>query len=939
MGADFLDVSDPLFLHQLCYSLTRASSKQGVFAFLDLEEEAFFSLFFDLSLIQDSSRFRALRRARLLATALIDEKGDLDKNHLHLLTDLLEKEGFVFYANGLSDRSLIEHELTILRRLHDDKIGKLLRKFQFPLCHLFAEDLIRQTLGITQKKLNDAHIRKAVLAACLTPLRQNVGSCFATAPAILIQKEQLEIFLEDLLQLLATGKLKRTFNGVEYALPLSPSTGIGDLRKQLNISDDKAKVSLSPGLIAACEAAGLISEDLPWEKKAEKLEQLLKPYLEKKSSMTVEMFLHELLLDQHHLLKEDLQAFSLWEKAQLKNRKMSTFLPDKASSKKMELIQKMTLKETLARAAFKGVCDNALLKAWEFTLASYSEVKMEFTNWNLYTSLGLNHQESGGIGSIIYQHLEKKLDIANEKIKAYQKEYEIAFDQLRATEILLKQASSEAEIRRLQAEYRSRGYHLQSCLEMRDAYYAQGTQYSTLYSFLIQQYTEQFPIYFQEIYDAEMLDLKEDLYDDSPAGFRLVYKHGRSDPSLWTLIYDGEQYLDALVDFFTATELLIQAACEWEDLKQDVLEITSAIVHHLRAPLFLETAFERLRNQTSLTHLSQERKPWAYISGGTMTTLLKTYYRKTAEISAETKWVESESELLIFLIDVLKHAPLTVAEAFLKNPEKGMLASSPSHAFILQPGSCFFKEGWQETGFTYTWVRDHVFLPGQKFYSQMKLTSSEQLFLFDSFCRQLPLSLEHLLQNRLVIEQIPVSVDKWRKSVLDLLKETVASAQLLADGLDAFLYQSLPLVSGKEFRVLIRRLLSDKMDQKIEKALLSFSDQSNRILSAKTVRDAAKGLYLMAYPHLTLSFDLHQYIADHSRYIGLSQPTPFLFADTNWTNAYFGFVVNPGNGRLELWRLDRTASEGMPMSLWKHWLNGTDQKEWAVYHKPFEYGG
>jgi hypothetical protein len=69
----------------------------------------------------------------------------------------------------------------------------------------------------------------------------------------------------------------------------------------------------------------------------------------------------------------------------------------------------------------------------------------------------------------------------------------------------------------------------------------------------------------------------------------------------------------------------------------------------------------------------------------------------------------------------------------------------------------------------------------------------------------------------------------------------------------------------------------------------------------------------------------------------MAQPTPLLFADTNWTNNFFGFVVNPGTGRFELWRLDKTLSQGVPMTEWKHWLNGSDRKTWSIFTRPYEY--
>ncbi len=941
MGDDFRKTcTDPQYLSGLLFTLVQKQPpSKGLAHLFNLKEEALLSCFTDLSTIQDSFRFRGLRRAQIIASLLIDEKGEFNPSALAQLIDLFESEGYLIYADGLNDSLLTEHMLQTLKKLQgDEALVKKLRRFQRPLCNGWAEELVRQSLGVYQPNgMTDAHVRIAVLSALLTPLRQNVGSCFATAPAILIQREQTGNLIDDLYQLLSIGKLKRVFGGIEYAVPLSPSTGIGDLRKSLAVQDDKARVSLSPGLMAACEVAGLIPHELPWEQKAEKLKALLDMQMRGGKTITVEQFIHNSLLDAYDLNDEDLKIAERLELAQAKSSRLSYYQPPKASSQKIEICQKLVRVEKMARAAFKGFCDHALLKAWEFTLASFSEVKMEFSRWNLYSSLGLHHEEAGGIGEIIYQRLGEKIEEANKTIEKFQLEYEISFDQVRGTEALLKKASTESEIRRLQAEYQSRAYHCQACLEMRDRSYSIGSNYSNLFSFLVKQYDIKFPEYFQEIYDAEMQDIQGDQYDDSPAGFRLVYKHGRSDPSMWTLIYREDQYIDALADFFNATESEIAASCDWDGGDKEILAITSAIVSHIRTPHFLETALQRMAKAHSATG-SEEKKPWVYTSGGTMTTLLKTYYCRQGEFAEESRWVESESELLIFLIDSLKNQPMMVTDLYQKDPYRGMLAASPSHAFILYPSIRFFKEGWQEEGFTYTWVRDQVFSPSHQFYAAIRFDAEEQQFLVDEFSRQLPPLLSHQLHKRYSPTEGLVTVVKWRQTVLDQLTSQVSGyKRLLADGLDAFLYQTLPLVQGSEFKVIIRRLFADRFDQKIEAALNALPDAPSSLMTAKMVKDAAKGCMISAYQKVGLPFDIHQYIADHARFINLSAPTPFLFADTNWTNFFFGFVINPGTGRLELWRLDRTGSEGMPMSSWHHWINGQDRKLWSIYVRPFEY--
>lgn len=935
---------DPNFESNVFLQLMEGQREHFLVQLFNLPNEAHLCFLFDLSGIQESFRFKALSRARRLATALVDEKGEVRQDLLKKIITSLEQEGALFYPRGHNDEAIREHFLAILPLFKQDSFLKQLKRFQKPLCHKWAEKLVFETLGVSaQNQLTDAQIRTAVLSACLTPLRQNVGSCFATAPAIIIQREQTFLFLDDLYQLLTTGKLKRTFGGKEYAIPMSPSTGVGDLKKNLIAADLRTKPSFCPGLIAALQVLGVVVDP-------SSIEQLIQAHALGKNQLSAGDLIRQILLEKLLLTEEDIERGRALEVAQFKSAKMIIGAPDANVSRKLEQIEAFRQKEKEARAAFNGVCDNALLKCWEFTIASFSEVKMEFSRWNLYSSLGLAPEESGGIGQLVYRLLDGKIKEINKKIEEYQKQYEAAFDQVRATEILLRNASSESDARRLQAEYQSRAYHMRTCLEMRDAVYSKGSNYSNLLSFLIERYDQKFPEYFQEIYDAEMQDYSPDLYDDSPAGFRLVYKHGRTDPSLWTLIYNADEYIEALLDFFSATESQIASECEWEGGSQEILEITSAIIAHLRTKEFLETALGRMARahqmpsvQSPLQKLSQlEKKPWAYTSGGTMTTLLKTYYCRENEFTSDDKWVENESELLIFILDTLKNLPPKITDDFVKNPRKGMLMASPSHAFLLLPGQEFFRTGWQEEIFTYTWVRDAVFVPSQNFYAAMRLSAEEQSFLLSRFCEQLSPLVGHNLERAFRPHEKKMTILDWRKSVLEaLVKQTKPQKpeqqRLLADSIDSFLYHCLPIVPGKQWKALARRILSDLMGESVEQIFQLFPDAPAPLMTANEIREAAKGCYLLSQKKIALPFDLHAYVAVHARFAGVAAPSPLLFADTNWTNFYFGFVVNPGTGRLELWRLDRTLTQGVPMSQWKHWLSGADRKAWSIYTRPYEY--
>ena len=72
------------------------------------------------------------------------------------------------------------------------------------------------------------------------------------------------------------------------------------------------------------------------------------------------------------------------------------------------------------------------------------------------------------------------------------------------------------------------------------------------------------------------------------------------------------------------------------------------------------------------------------------------------------------------------------------------------------------------------------------------------------------------------------------------------------------------------------------------------------------------------------------------RHMGFAYPEPLLFADTNWAGWYFGWVVGP-SGVLELWRLNRIATRGFPMTGWKNWFTSDNTAPWIVLANSDEY--
>lgn len=752
---------------------------------------------------EDIATARNVIRCRLLANTLIEEDGNLNLPLLQQLIPLFKERLYatVRSADGVRDRRILAVlELLQADRSFQAKLKQIVKPYANPL----SEEVIRETVGLELgKPVTDAHARRAVLAAWLTTLRQAIGSCFATAPAILVQEEQPVRFLQDLDELLATGQLKRTFGGIEYTAPMSLSGG-----------------------------------NVP--------------------------------------------------------------------------------------SAFKGIAYCSLLRRWEYTFASFAESKPAFTRWNLYASLGLQSDEPGGIGEALFAVVREQFEQAKLELEAVQNQLQHQHAAVQMTEHRFRTAT-EQEARWLRMEYQTKMGEVRSLQEQQDLLAKRCQKLGNLYPTLIEKLDQLFPQYFQEVYDADLRDVGQEFYDDAPAGFRLVYKHGRSIASQWTRLMGPDDFVGALKDFFIAIEGELTHDPDFQGLERDLTAIVTAAVLRVRSPEFLSSALNRMAAAHGLAPLPDPvaqldllpKKPWVYRSGGTMTNLIGCYFGLSEPAQEVSRWMESPIELLVYLLDVLKTLPDKQAELFLKDPEKRMLVHSPTHAFSLKPGWRPFVEGWyRNNAFTYTWVRDEWVLPRKDFVDHIVLTQDKMRFLSDR------------LAEVGALFSYPfgtMSPPEFRRTIVDAIGNDAAPL------VDAFLMRMLPLSDREEA---LRRVVDilKRIDPTLKPTI---SLPESPFIGADQVRAAA--LQAVSNPTGT-SIDWQSAILKSAQELGYALPAPILFADTNWAQDAFGFTINPGTGEWELCRFDFLGAAGLPMAEWKQWLDGTRREPtWGIYPRINEY--
>ena len=981
MAFDAIDAS----LRESGVRATSANFSRKVSSFLSRREkkeaeEILFDEFWQISRFLDKVEFqeaasvRNCLKCRWLANYLVSAEGEILFHRLPHLIELLEKNLYSLSPGYSIDISRDEHILSRLKLLLQDKeVARLIKNMSRPVSNRLAEEMIRDTLDIPlNEPVTDAYVRRASIAALFTTLRQSLGSCFATAPAILIHTEQPQLFLKDLDEMMHTGRLKRIFSGVEYDVPMSFSWGNGDLKRPFilskNLKAQQVKVWYSPGLVIAMEAVGVLPKKAQPIKKVARLHRLLGEavlLIERPGAEVVscpEELIRVLLLHHHNIKQKDVDHYLTKPKGMLgvgliaqvpKSSKL-------ASAKKDPCVAFLKDFEA-AKRAFKMEADCALLKAWEFTLASFSEIKLSFTRFNLYSSLGVNYDEEGGIGQRMHSIISRKIEDANAEVKEFQEKYDDMFVYIRYLETRLRQASTESEIQWLKVEYQSRRTEVYHVEQLRNMAHDKAVKFSHLYDILWKTIDEKFFDYFQEVYDPEIHDISSGPFDDSPAGFRLVYKHGRTNPSLWTRIYTLSEFVESLVSFFTLVEQEMRSSEELASVEEELGFIITDLITHIRGTEFLESCFHRMSRAHNmplvdrpLDNLDQiPIKPWVYTSGGSMSTLVSAYFRRDDMPTENERWVESPVELLAFLLDTLKQIGVGKLAPFLDDKKKSLLMHSPTHAFLLKPGLAPFCDGWTKEIYAYSWIKHFFLEPAELFWKSIWIEEDQSKELINELYEKVPPDFRPRFSQ--VFSALPTRLQThdWCDWVGSLLSSDRGlrgpyGPIISPDDVDSLLYSHLPFTRARDVGPILIEIASSLFSQDSEMVerfhnrvdSLWGPPYEKEFISSGALRELISSFYAMAQLSTRSSKPIEGMILDEMRKRSLAAPAPAIFADTNWMKDYFAFVVSPATYDIELWSVDYLGACGRPVSYWNMWLNGSRKDpRWGVFINAHEYRG
>lgn len=871
---------------QLFVDTLRLAKPDSLVRIFDLEMEAQIASLLDISPLQDIFQFRARYLGLKLANLLIDEKGELQTASLSACIRAMGEGFFSLGPNREGDCLIYEHIFNCLQSM--PQAWPWIRKFSLPLCHKNAEEIIRETLWPELvRSIETFHVRRALLAAWLTFLRQATGSCFATAPALLIQKTP-ELFFKDLYDLLSTGQLQRVVGGQQYAVPLCISMGKGDLIRPIR---SKEHLGYAPGLIAACNALEMFSPRETPLQKAEKLQQAI-DRLEK--VQTPQQVLRALSLQVIGLTELDIADEEHLEKMQfepmLARDGVVFYREPTLRAKKVGEWKK---KLHLAELSFLSFNQCALLRVWEYTIASFCDVKTDFAKWNLYTGLGMQIEQSDGVAAFLYQYIDQKLQECNAQISQVHKQYEDAIYKLQSLEALLQRSMSDPKRFEMQGQWSIASREAQMILQERDRLKQRADALAGFFSSLLRHYDAKFQEYFQEVFDPAVSEAEEHLFEDSPAGFRLLYKHGRWDASTWTLIVNEDAYIEALRAFFSAVESEIDLP---EGLQREfATEVTTALIQWVQTPEFLSAAMDR-------AEAAGRRTPWDYVSGGTMQSLLQVYYSRALPLTEKAFLPKSEIELLSGLLSLEK--------------KKDMLMHSPTHAFVLR------LDLLPEEALRY--AEDN-----QRFAKQWRMTEEVQEAMGHLFSEKLPVPHRALFIHLFRTKHLAQTPMELRRFFIDAV-QGLSFGQDPESLVDAYLYEQTFLLSADDAKKSLRAIFERLPGLPEKKVLQAISQWDGSWIGPSQLHKLAKAIVLRLVQTPFSSIDWDQKIAEEMRQLGICYPHLLLFADTNWSGWFFGFVSNCYSGRLELWRLNRIGMQGFPMHQWRHYFSQENQIPWTV---------
>ncbi|SCA63597.1 hypothetical protein SCG7086_AX_00010, partial [Chlamydiales bacterium SCGC AG-110-P3] len=253
--------------------------------------------------------------------------------------------------------------------------------------------------------------------------------------------------------------------------------------------------------------------------------------------------------------------------------------------------------------------------------------------------------------------------------------------------------------------------------------------------------------------------------------------------------------------------------------------------------------------------------------------------------------------------------------------------------------------------YTYTWIRDQAISPTEQMIDRLHLDDAMIAKLLELLRESLPKEFHHYFNKAFYRVPRTLSCTDFRRFVIDTVDRARnlrygSRSVVSADDVDAMLYRQLPMTRGYQLTDRVEAILkgtgmfNDDELIKVMDIYDSISRQLGReeVIGAEGLREIIQAVLMIHLQSCSSERPFLQAVVEVMRRERWAMPMPITFADTNWVKDDFAFVVSPGTGKPELWRVDAYGLEGYPMSYWKHWVDGSRKdRTWGVYTRPYEY--
>lgn len=839
------------------------------------------------NLVSDSLSLAVTQLLNQTVQELLDDSGAVDVQALAALQMQLEI--------SLANTPLRQHMVSQLRHLQtDERLRAMIDTIGAPTDpNGPVARTLRATLGLAAGEVvTEAHARQAVLSALLTPLRQgSVGSCFATAMAIRMQKRMPIELVRDFQQLIENGRLNMALPGAEdIHIPMNTLAGTKVLFKKIALSRAQRDLTNDTGLRAGLRAGGVpeaqITAQVTQALQAVEQRNLQQPIPAHASALTqqplttAQEILEEVLLAQRQLTRQDFQDRQELDKlgqkiytesaalVRLERNPMTpealASLPVKEQAHK-ETVEKYAEKranlddklaalqgfdEQLADAVagFQGATENRLLRVWEYTLSSAAEKGSD-----------------------------------NSKLKEF-----------------LPILDAFAPVGELGAEFKSlASKHLR----------------------------------FE--YDASLQRQLAKDGSSSRGGFVLHFSPPNSDSTGQAVRSqsDLQMALDALI----LEAGTLRASLQRDPIQQKAIQaLALAKSNDVWAPDFAQ----KLGSATDAVYASKQSRPnrstpWLIPVGHSEEGLHALRFgHKRKEVTSSIKqmggadWmgfgavvsdVVLPEEALVFVIDTLKEKAKShpgVVASVDADPDNYLVpASVRSHVFSLMPGlgavagsaDPSFFEAWRDDVIaTEKWISSQLKAPSRVIASRPMPLEDARKLIQDSAVKLLQDDPAHALQLGITPKD-PRSQAAWLAKVEGAMSGKEPTLQNLRTAMEQAVRQALA-------------------EQSVPLSTMNFlNTTSQRHLLKQFVTDENKTVK----PVLRIFDDL--VVTKHP-------PPKLVIADTNWGVAtkpmYLSVLFNPSNGQSEFWLVNKSAG-GEPISR----INkDTFARGWSVWTDPVMYG-